>query len=167
MSSMIFICTTPEEKLDDIMSLKRYMEDMGYEVAIGRNCCSPQGQQAIKEKLDGEDQVVLVCSRRLEREVFENILPSDKEFFSYRLEEDPRELANTIHTEITLTSHEKVIDLKPLESVLVIGGGVGGVFAALDIAEQGYPVYMVERDPSIGGIMAALDKTFPTMDCSI
>jgi heterodisulfide reductase subunit A-like polyferredoxin len=41
------------------------------------------------------------------------------------------------------------------------------VYTALDIAEQGYPVVVVERDPSIGGIMAALDKTFPTMDCSI
>jgi heterodisulfide reductase subunit A len=54
-----------------------------------------------------------------------------------------------------------------LQEVMVVGGGVAGVFAALDVAEQGFHVTLVESDPSIGGIMAALDKTFPTMDCSI
>ncbi len=52
-------------------------------------------------------------------------------------------------------------------STLVIGGGVAGIQAALDLADAGYPVILVEKSPSIGGIMAALDKTFPTMDCSI
>jgi heterodisulfide reductase subunit A len=61
----------------------------------------------------------------------------------------------------------KVLGAAPLPKVMVVGGGVGGVYAALDIAEQGYQVVLVESDPSIGGIMAALDKTFPTMDCSI
>ena len=54
-----------------------------------------------------------------------------------------------------------------LNRVLVIGGGVAGITAALDLAEQGHTVYLVERDPSIGGRMAQLDKTFPTLDCSI
>ncbi len=52
-------------------------------------------------------------------------------------------------------------------SVLVIGGGVAGITAALDLAEQGHTVYLVEREPSVGGRMAQLDKTFPTLDCSI
>lgn len=52
-------------------------------------------------------------------------------------------------------------------NVLVIGGGVAGITAALDLAEQGHTVYLVEREPSIGGRMAQLDKTFPTLDCSI
>ncbi len=51
-------------------------------------------------------------------------------------------------------------------SALVIGGGVAGMQAALDIANQGYHVYLVEKSPSIGGHMAMLDKTFPTLDCS-
>ncbi len=51
--------------------------------------------------------------------------------------------------------------------VLVIGGGVAGISAALDLADQGHMVYLVERTPSIGGKMAQLDKTFPTLDCSI
>jgi heterodisulfide reductase subunit A len=49
---------------------------------------------------------------------------------------------------------------------LVIGGGISGIQAALDIAEAGFKVHLVERDPSIGGHMAQLDKTFPTLDCS-
>jgi len=53
------------------------------------------------------------------------------------------------------------------DSCLVIGGGVTGIQAALDLADGGHQVYLVEREPTIGGIMAALDKTYPTMDCSI
>ncbi|MGB9742170.1 MAG: FAD-dependent oxidoreductase [bacterium] len=54
-----------------------------------------------------------------------------------------------------------------LNGVLVIGGGIGGVQAALDLAEAGRKVYLVERAPAIGGYMAMLDKTFPTNDCSM
>ena len=53
------------------------------------------------------------------------------------------------------------------QRALVIGGGVAGIQAALDLADNGYEVVLVEKKPSIGGIMAQLDKTFPTMDCSI
>lgn len=51
--------------------------------------------------------------------------------------------------------------------VAVIGGGIAGIQAALDLAEAGIEVYLVERRPAIGGVMAQLDKTFPTNDCSI
>jgi len=51
-------------------------------------------------------------------------------------------------------------------AVMVVGGGIAGIQAALDIAEAGYKVYLVEKGPSIGGHMAQLDKTFPTLDCS-
>ena len=50
---------------------------------------------------------------------------------------------------------------------LIIGGGIAGINVALDLANMGYKVYLVERDESIGGHMAQLDKTFPTLDCSI
>jgi heterodisulfide reductase subunit A len=50
---------------------------------------------------------------------------------------------------------------------LVIGGGIAGIQAALDLADTGYDVTLVEKNPSVGGVMAQLDKTFPTMDCSI
>ena len=52
-------------------------------------------------------------------------------------------------------------------AVLVVGGGVGGVQASLDLADAGYHVYLVEQSPAIGGVMAQLDKTFPTNDCSM
>ena len=51
--------------------------------------------------------------------------------------------------------------------VLVVGGGISGIQAALDLAASGYKVYLVEKGPSIGGHMAQLDKTFPTNDCSM
>ena len=57
--------------------------------------------------------------------------------------------------------------MKREPAVLVIGGGVAGIQASLDLGERGLPVYLVEKTPSIGGRMAQLDKTFPTMDCSI
>jgi len=53
------------------------------------------------------------------------------------------------------------------KDVLIIGGGIAGMQAALDLADLGVQVHLVERLPSIGGRMAQLDKTFPTMDCSI
>jgi len=51
--------------------------------------------------------------------------------------------------------------------VLVVGGGVSGIQAALDLSTAGFKVYLVEKGPSIGGHMAQLDKTFPTNDCSM
>jgi len=56
---------------------------------------------------------------------------------------------------------------KPKGKVLVVGGGIAGIQSALDLAELGYYVYLVEKKASIGGVMAQLDKTFPTNDCSI
>ena len=52
-------------------------------------------------------------------------------------------------------------------SVMVVGGGIAGIQAALDAAGSGFYVYMVEKTPAIGGVMAQLDKTFPTNDCSM
>jgi heterodisulfide reductase subunit A2 len=57
--------------------------------------------------------------------------------------------------------------VKMNNNVLVIGGGVAGIQASLDLAEKGLNVYLIEKSPSIGGRMAQLDKTFPTNDCSI
>lgn len=69
---------------------------------------------------------------------------------------------------------ERVIHHQPLEplhvpihpATLVVGGGIAGIQAALELADAGYPVILVEREPSIGGHMAQFDKTFPTLDCS-
>ncbi|HDR14758.1 MAG TPA: FAD-dependent oxidoreductase [Desulfobacteraceae bacterium] len=56
---------------------------------------------------------------------------------------------------------------QPIGSVMVIGGGISGIQASLDLAESGYYVHLVEKKPAIGGVMSALDKTFPTDECAM
>jgi heterodisulfide reductase subunit A len=51
--------------------------------------------------------------------------------------------------------------------VMIVGGGISGIQASLDLADSGYKVYLVEKSPAIGGKMAQLDKTYPTNDCSM
>jgi heterodisulfide reductase subunit A2 len=58
-------------------------------------------------------------------------------------------------------------ETKKIGAVMVIGGGIAGIQASLDLAETGYYVYLIEKSPAIGGVMAQLDKTFPTNDCSL
>jgi heterodisulfide reductase subunit A len=58
-------------------------------------------------------------------------------------------------------------EVRVTPGALVVGGGIAGIQAALDLADAGHKVYLVEKEASIGGKMAQLDKTFPTMDCSI
>lgn len=57
--------------------------------------------------------------------------------------------------------------LEKIGAVMVVGGGIAGMQAALDAADTGYYVYLVERSPAIGGLMSQLDKTFPTNDCAM
>ncbi len=52
-------------------------------------------------------------------------------------------------------------------AVLVVGGGISGMQTALDLADSGFYVYLLEQSPSIGGVMSQLDKTFPTNDCAM
>jgi heterodisulfide reductase subunit A len=56
---------------------------------------------------------------------------------------------------------------KPLGSVMVVGGGIAGMQAALDLADSGYFVHLIEKSSAIGGVMSQLDKTFPTNDCAM
>jgi heterodisulfide reductase subunit A len=60
-----------------------------------------------------------------------------------------------------------MLDTQKVGSVMIVGGGITGMQAALDLADSGYFVYLVERSGAIGGAMAQLDKTFPTNDCSM
>jgi len=62
---------------------------------------------------------------------------------------------------------EAPMQTQPVGSVMVVGGGIAGIQATLDLAESGYRVYLVEKSPGIGGVMAQLDKTFPTNDCAM
>jgi heterodisulfide reductase subunit A len=56
---------------------------------------------------------------------------------------------------------------QPIGSILVVGGGIAGIQATLDLADSGYMVYLVEKGTGIGGVMAQLDKTYPTNDCAM
>ncbi len=60
-----------------------------------------------------------------------------------------------------------MINNSPIGSVLIAGGGISGIQAALDLADSGFYVYLIEKSAGIGGAMAQLDKTFPTNDCSM
>ena len=88
---------------------------------------------------------------------------------------EDRAEATSKASEIVAMLVERVKKNKALASITVpvtkraavIGGGIAGIQAALDLADSGHQVYLVEKQPSIGGKMAQLDKTFPTMDCSI
>ena len=95
-----------------------------------------------------------------------------------------REQVSWVHTDkVAATAKAKAIvaggvlrvreqvPLEPLrvpinDTTLVVGGGIAGISAALEIADAGFPVHLVEREPSIGGHMAQFDKTFPTLDCA-
>jgi heterodisulfide reductase subunit A len=73
------------------------------------------------------------------------------------------------HTD-TMDNHmtiEKITKNSLQGSVMVVGGGISGMQAALDLADSGFYVYLVERSPAIGGKMSQLDKTFPTNDCAM
>ncbi len=161
-------------------------------VAVAREvpyACSEPGQSSIKEdilehKLDRI--VVASCSPRLHEPTFRQMvkdvginpflmeMANLREHCSWVHMNDP-EAATQKAVDLTKMAVSRVRHLKPLEPerlpltkrTLVIGGGVAGIQAALDLADNGYEVVLVEKKPSIGGIMAQLDKTFPTMDCSI
>jgi heterodisulfide reductase subunit A2 len=71
-----------------------------------------------------------------------------------------------VHNRLADTLRKSVTDPN-FGDVLVVGGGISGIQAALDLGAAGFKVYLVEKAPSIGGHMAQLDKTFPTNDCSM
>ena len=149
--------------------------------------CSSPGQDLIGKdikELGLTRVVVAACSPHLHEPTFRNacknagLNPYLCELVSIR------EHVSWVHTDkaaadekakaIIAGTVERVIYHEPLEpmrlpihpATLVVGGGIAGIQAALELADGGNPVYLVEREPSIGGRMAQLDKTFPTLDCS-
>jgi heterodisulfide reductase subunit A2 len=78
-----------------------------------------------------------------------------------------KELVAAAVAKVRYAAPLRTITVPVTKKALVIGGGVAGISAALDLADMSIPTYLVEKDQSIGGTMAQLNKTFPTMDCSI
>ena len=150
--------------------------------------CSEPGQNLIKEdikELKLNRIVVASCSPRMHEPTF-RMAVSEAGLNPYLFEmTNIREHCSWVHKKSPAEATEKAKDLirmsvakvRLLESLvtkysdvtptaLVVGGGIAGIQTALDIADNGLKVYLVERTPSIGGRMSQLDKTFPTLDCS-
>ena len=149
--------------------------------------CSDPGQAQIKESIEKYDLdriVVAACSPSMHEQTWRNLLSQTK-INPYMLEvANLREQCSWVHADKAAATAKakdlvkmavaKVDRAVPLHTqqislekrALIIGGGIAGMQAALDIADAGYPVTLVERQPTIGGKMPKLDKTFPTMDCS-
>jgi heterodisulfide reductase subunit A len=81
--------------------------------------------------------------------------------------EKAKDLVRSAVARARVLTPQEEMKVQVTKAALVIGGGVTGIQAALDLADSGHKVYLVEKEASIGGIMAGLDKTYPTMDCSI
>ena len=151
--------------------------------------CSDPGQSLIQDDIKEHNLnriVVAACSPRLHEPTFRRCVEEaglNKFLFEFA---NLREQDSWVHMtqpeeatakakDLTRMAVAKARLLEPLEAskvavdkkCLVIGGGVAGIQSALDLADMGFKTYMVERNPTIGGRMGQLDKTFPTLDCSM
>ena len=152
-----------------------------------RYLCSDPGQDLIKKdirELSIDRVVVAACSPRMHETTFRNVLASeglnpyflnianireqcswvhrDREEATNKAKQLLRAAVARVLRQEALTARK--VEIKP--SVLVVGAGIAGIQAALTIANEGMKVYLVEKAPYIGGHMAQLDKTFPTLDCA-
>lgn len=175
----------------DCEAVRAYAErlpDVVYAI-VNKYTCSEPGQQEIKQNIveHNLDRVVVAsCTPRNYEPIFRECV-AEAGLNPYLMQmANIREGVSWVHIgyvpaatrkaqEVVAMAVAKARWLQPLQEAevkvtpgaLVIGGGIAGIQAALDLAEAGHKVYLVEMAPSIGGRMAQLDKTFPTMDCSI
>lgn len=176
----------------DVEEVARWAKEaLGDEgVVIGKDykfMCSSLGQDMIESDIKEEGLtrvVVAACSPHLHEKTFRNA--AAKAGLNPYLTEmaSIREQVSWVHTDKKVATEKakamvsgavsRVVMDEPLEPIrvpinpatLVVGGGITGIQASLEIANTGHHVYLVEREPSIGGHMAQFDKTFPTLDCS-
>lgn len=187
----IYICHCGHNIADtvDVDKVAQYAQGLD-SVEVARNykfMCSTAGQQLIRDdikKLGLNRVIVAACSPTMHESTFRStcqkagINPYLFEMANIREQCSWVTADNGDATEkakaLVGAAAKRVIYHQPLEtkkvkvnsSTLVVGGGIAGIQAALKIADSGNMVYLVEREPSIGGHMAQLDKTFPTLDCS-
>ncbi len=149
--------------------------------------CSEPGQHMIQDDIRelGINRVVVAsCTPRMHEVTFQNAvaeaglnpyyfaMANIREHFSWVVPDIAQGTAKA--KRLVSSAVYRAALQSPLEprtepvtkAALIVGGGIAGIQTALTIADAGYPVYLVEREPSIGGHMAELDKTFPTLDCS-
>jgi len=171
-------CSTLLEKIDfDRLRSVFSSSPLVRRVLIADSLCEKNACESLGLKDDGRI-VVAACSSRLLEAAFGK--PSLVEFVNIREQcawacgsreeatlKAIRLVKGGVQKALRVSQPPGVEGLKITREALVIGGGIAGVRCALDIADAGYRVYIVEKEPSIGGVMAQLDKTFPTLDCSI
>ncbi|HHD11539.1 MAG TPA: CoB--CoM heterodisulfide reductase iron-sulfur subunit A family protein, partial [Deltaproteobacteria bacterium] len=189
----VFVCQCGNN-IESTVDTKKVAEEMKKLPGVVFTCsykfmCSSPGQEMLKEmikKYDLDGVVVSACSPHMHEATFRKACEKAG-LNPYRCEiSNIREQCSWVHPDKTKkTGTLKSIDLtrmtierlkrnRPLKTIsmpvtkraLVIGGGIAGIQAALDMAEGGIEVILVEKEPSIGGNMARLSETFPTMDCS-
>ncbi|TFF84743.1 CoB--CoM heterodisulfide reductase iron-sulfur subunit A family protein [Candidatus Thorarchaeota archaeon] len=150
--------------------------------------CSKPGQQILKDSISNNrlnGVVIASCSPRMHEPTFRQAM-REAGLNPFLLEiANIREHVSWIHSDDSEAATEKATDLVKMaiararllveldepevdirKSTLIVGAGIAGISAALDLADAGFKVYLVEKEPSIGGKMARWDKTFPTLDCS-
>jgi heterodisulfide reductase subunit A len=159
-------------------------------VAIAREykfMCSDPGQELIKNdiKEQGLNRIVVAsCSPRLHEPTFRRALASAglnpyffemaniREHCSWVIEDKAaatEKAKATVNASVRRVYYNEPLETKEVKvnpNTLIVGAGIAGIQAALEIADSGNKVFLVDREPSIGGHMAQLDKTFPTLDCS-
>jgi heterodisulfide reductase subunit A2 len=183
-------CGTNIAGVVDVDAVRDFAESLPG-VAVARKnlfMCSDPGQELIRKDIQEglvDRVVVAACTPRTHEPIFRKALEAaglNKYLFEMA---NIRDQGSWVHPQdpegatekaklIVASAVGKATFLKPLEdkyvdvtdAALVIGGGVAGIFSALELANMGHKVFLVEKEPSIGGVMAQLDKTFPTNDCS-
>ena len=173
----------------DVAEVARFAQGLEGVVVASHNkfTCSDQGQDIIKQDIKqlGLNRVIVAsCSPTMHESTFRRVcqavglnpylfeMVNIREHVSWVTED--KQKATEKAKALVSAAVRRVIYHQPLQkrevsinpNTLIVGGGIAGIQAALNIAEAGYKVYLVERNPSIGGHMAQLDKTFPTLDCS-
>ncbi|MFX1486075.1 MAG: CoB-CoM heterodisulfide reductase HdrA2 [Promethearchaeota archaeon] len=188
----VFVCHCGFN-IAETVDIKKVLKEVGKEPNVvcydHDYLCSDSGLNAVKERIkeDGLDRVVVAsCTPKLHENLFRKTV-EEAGLNRFLLEiANIREQCSWVHHYDPARATLKTIDLikmaieqakylTPLStktvqvegSALVIGGGIAGITAALNLANAGIKVYLVERGPSIGGHMAMFDKVFPTLDCSI
>ena len=173
----------------DVEEVVRFAQGLPHVVVARphRYTCSEAGQEMIKEDIHESNLnrvVVASCSPRMHEATFQNAVASAglnpyyfqmsniREHVSWVVKDEAQATAKAkrlVSAAVNRVNWHEALEARKedvTQAAMVVGGGIAGIQAALNIAEAGFPVYLVERQPSIGGRMAQLDKTFPTLDCS-
>ncbi len=174
--------------VDTVVEKSKGLKDVVY-VLKNRYMCSEPGQAEIKKAITEQKLnrvVIAACSPRMHEQTFRNCVQAVG-LNKYLVDmANIREHCSWVHMEDKNQATKKAFDilkayvararyLEPqtereipvTKSALIIGGGVAGMQSALDLADAGIQVYLVEKEPSLGGLMAQLAKTYPTLDCAI